>query len=176
MAKEIRLGVAQVPDVSAITRTVPALSGNHDTMPEKGPLYATKSDLVECDALALGSPTRFGSMASPLKAFFESTSDLWISGNLIGKPATVFTSSTTLHGGQESTLLSMLVPLLHHGMLAVGVPYSEQALHETTTGGTPYGASHVAGTKNEATLSEHECVIARSQGKRLAEIVKKIAA
>lgn len=175
LAREIRFGVAEVPDVSAVMRTVPSLTENGDSVPENGPPYVTKSDLIECNALALGSPTRFGTIASPLKAFFESTTDVWISGQLIGKPATVFTSSATLHGGQESTLLSMLVPLLHHGMLAMGIPYSEQALSETKTGGTPYGASHVAGSKNEYELSEHECLIARTQGRRLAEVVQKLA-
>jgi NAD(P)H dehydrogenase (quinone) len=175
LAREIRFGVAEVPGVSVVMRTVASLAENGNSVPENGPPYVTKSDLIECDALALGSPTRFGTIASPLKAFFESTTDIWISGKLIGKPATVFTSSTTLHGGQESTLLSMLVPLLHHGMLAMGIPYSEQALSETKTGGTPYGASHVAGSKNEYELSEHECLIARTQGRRLAEVVQKLA-
>ena len=127
LAREIRLGAAEVSGVSVAMRTVPSLTENSNSIPDIWPPYATKSELIECDALALGSPTRFGTIASPLKAFFEATTDIWISGKLIGKPATVFTSSTTLHGGQESTLLSMLVPLLHHGMLAMGIPYSEQA-------------------------------------------------
>ena len=128
----------------------------------------------ECDALALGSPTRFGNMAAPVKAFLDGTSDLWLSGALINKPATVFTASGSLHGGQESTLLSMHIPLLHHGMVILGVPYSEAALQTTESGGTPYGASHVAGANNDRALTTHEIDVAITQGRRLAEIASQL--
>ncbi len=174
LADELRHGIIAVPGVNARLRTVPPLEGARD-VPVSGPPYVHKDDLRACAGLALGSPTRFGNMAAPMKAFLDSTSDLWISGSLIGKPACVFTSTGSLHGGQEATLLSMMLPLLHHGMLLMGVPYSEPALQDTGTGGTPYGASHVAGADNSRTLSEHEKKIGRALGKRLAETALKLA-
>ncbi len=134
----------------------------------------TVEELAECSGLAMGSPCRFGMMATPLKAFWESTSTLWLSGSLIDKPACVFTSSSSLHGGNEATLLSMSLPLLHHGMLLVGTPYSEPELHNTTTGGTPYGASHVSGLKSEPELSASEKAICDTLGQRLATLSKKL--
>lgn len=173
MAEHVARGVLSVPGCNPRVRTVPSLDGNLD-LPSSGPPYVVKSDLRECAGLALGSPTRFGNMAAPLKAFLDSTSDLWLSGDLIDKPAAVFTATSTQHGGQESTLLSMMLPLLHHGMLIVGVPYSEAALSETTSGGTPYGASHVAGVKNDRPLSGHERTICHALGKRLARMAAKL--
>lgn len=139
-----------------------------DAIPQTGPPYVSKDDLGACDGFALGSPTRFGNMAAPLKAFIDDTSDLWLSGTLIGKPACVFGSTSSLHGGQETTLLSMMLPLFHHGMTVLGVPYSEAALMDTESGGTPYGASHVAGPAGTRAITEHERVIARALGARLA--------
>ena len=173
LADEIRHGIIAVPGAAARLRTVPPLDGGGD-VPDSGPPYVRKEDLRECAGLALGSPTRFGNMAAPLKAFLDSTSDLWLSGSLIGKPACVFTSTSSLHGGQEATLLTMMLPLLHHGMLLLGVPYSEAALSDTTTGGTPYGASHVAGADNSRALSDHEKKIARTLGRRLAETAVRL--
>src|SRR3990167_2071557 len=150
MAHHIARGVESVPDVEARIRTVPSVSPNtkatEPEIPESGAPYATLEDLEKCDGLALGSPTRFGNMAAPLKYFLDSTSGLWVNGALTGKPAAVFTSTTTMHGGQESTLLSMMLPLLHHGMMVLGIPYTEPALSTTREGGTPYGASHVSGS------------------------------
>ncbi|MEQ8231849.1 MAG: NAD(P)H:quinone oxidoreductase [Gammaproteobacteria bacterium] len=174
LADAVRQGIDAERGVTARLRTVPPLDARTDDVPTQGPPYATKDDLRECAGLALGSPTRFGNMAAPLKAFIDTTSDLWLSGSLIGKPAAVFTSTSSLHGGQESTLLSMMLPLLHHGMLLLGVPYSEAALLATTSGGTPYGASHVAGADNELPLSEHERRIARALGRRLAQTVIRL--
>jgi len=174
LADAIRLGILAVGGCNPRLRTVPALDQDPTREPERGPPFATKADLRECAALALGGPTRFGAMATPLKVFLDSTSDVWMSGALIGKPACVFTSSASLHGGQETTLLSMIVPLLHHGMLIVGVPYSEVALMETAGGGTPYGASHHAGVHDERSLDEHERRIARALGRRLAEITLRL--
>ena len=173
LADEIRHGIIAVPGAGVRLRTVPPLEGA-STVPASGPPYASKADLRDCVGLALGSPTRFGNMAAPLKAFLDTTSDLWLSGSLIGKPACVFTSTSSLHGGQEATLLTMMLPLLHHGMLLLGVPYSEAALSDTSTGGTPYGASHVAGADNSRALSEHEKKIARTLGRRLAETAVKL--
>lgn len=169
LAQEIRRGVMTVADAGCRLRTVASLHDS-DALPADGPALVTKDDLRECDALALGSPTRFGNMAAPLKAFIDTTSDLWLSGTLIDKPAAVFTSTSSLHGGQETTLLSMALPLIHHGMLLVGVPYSESALLDTTSGGTPYGASHHAGGANADNLSAHEVRVARTLGARLARI------
>ncbi|HEX2200609.1 MAG TPA: NAD(P)H:quinone oxidoreductase, partial [Gammaproteobacteria bacterium] len=150
MAQLVARGIEEVAECQARLRTVPAVStvceAVADEIPAQGPPYASREDLVECAGLALGSPTRFGTMAAPLKYFLDSTGDLWLSGTLIGKPAAVFTSTASLHGGQESTLLSMMLPLFHHGMLVMGLPYSEPALLNTTAGGTPYGASHTAGS------------------------------
>jgi NAD(P)H dehydrogenase (quinone) len=180
MARQIARGVEEVVDMTARLRTVPAVStvceATADSIPESGAPYVELADLQECSGLALGSPTRFGNMAAPLKYFLDQTSQLWMTGALIGKPATVFTSTSSLHGGQEATLLSMMLPLLHHGMLLLGVPYSETALLHTTTGGTPYGASHLAGAESKLPLSDDEKRICRTQGRRIAETAKRQAA
>ncbi|HQU14801.1 MAG: NAD(P)H:quinone oxidoreductase, type IV [Chromatiales bacterium 21-64-14] len=172
MAQRIARGVEEVPDMQARIRTVPAVSpvsaAVEDEIPAAGPPYARHEDLTECAALALGSPTRFGNMAAPLKHFLDTTGSLWLSGALSGKPAAVFTSTSSLHGGQEATLLSMMLPLLHHGMLVLGIPYSETDLLSTTTGGTPYGPSHLAGTDSKRPLSEEERRLCRALGRRLA--------
>jgi len=146
-----------------------------ESIPASGAPYATAKDLRECAGLALGSPTRFGNMAAPLKHFLDSTGALWISGTLVGKPAAVFTSTSTQHGGQETTLLSMMLPLLHHGMLLLGVPYTEAALNRTASGGTPYGASHVAGLKNDNPLTADEKELCQALGKRLASVAHQLA-
>jgi len=173
LARRIARGIEEVPDCQARLRTVPAIStvceAVADTIPAEGPPYASLDDLRDCAGLALGSPTRFGNMAAPLKYFIDSTSSLWLSGTLAGKPAAVFTSTSSLHGGQESTLLSMMLPLLHHGMLLMGLPYSEGALLTTTSGGTPYGPSHTAGTDSKRPLTEAEKTLCRALGKRLAQ-------
>ena len=172
MANLIARGIASVQGCTARIRTVPPVSATVEAVepeiPLSGPPYATLDDLRECDGLALGSPTRFGNMAAPLKYFIDSTSALWVSGSLIGKPAAVFTSTATLHGGQESTLLSMMLPLLHHGMIILGIPYSETALGTTRTGGTPYGASHLSGQDGKLPISEEERQLCLALGKRLA--------
>ena len=170
MAEQIARGILMMPGATPILRTVPPWGAAPDAVPADGAPYATKDDLRHCDALALGSPTRFGNMAAAMKAFWDSTSDLWLSGALIDKPAAVFTSTASLHGGQESTLLTMMLPLLHHGMLIVGVPYSEPALTATTAGGTPYGPSHVAGPNDDRPLSDHERELCVALGKRLARL------
>jgi NAD(P)H dehydrogenase (quinone) len=175
LARGIESGGAQarvrtVPDLSP----VPDLARHEPAVPDEGPPYATLEDLTDCIGLALGSPTRFGNMAAPLKYFLDSTSTLWVSGALVGKPAAVFTSTASLHGGQESTLLSMMLPLLHHGMLVVGLPYSESALMRTTSGGTPYGASHVAGAQSDRPLTDDEAGLCRALGKRLARTALKL--
>ncbi len=175
MAEHIARGVMLVPGASPVLRTVPPWGAAADAVPEDGAPFVTKDDLRHCDALALGSPTRFGNMAAAMKAFWDSTSDLWVSGALVDKPAALFTSTASLHGGQESTLLTMMMPLLHHGMLIVGLPYSEPALTATTTGGTPYGASHVAGPNDDRPLSEHERELCVALGKRLARIALRLA-
>lgn len=166
----VRARLRQVPPVAAVTTTA------QPPVPDDGAPYATSGDLAECAGLIMGSPTRFGNMAAPLKHFLDSTAAAWVSGTLVGKPAAVFTSTTTMHGGQESTLLSMLTPLLHHGMLIVGIPFTEPALNTTTTGGTPYGASHVSGIQRDRPISDDERTLARAQGRRLAEIAKRLAA
>ena len=177
MAEAIATGIESV-GVEARVRTVPPVSDSiNDTaesVPNSGPPYATLEDLETCSALALGSPTRFGNMASALKYFFDRTSTQWLSGALEGKPACVFTSSSSMHGGQESTLLSMMLPLFHHGMIISGLPYTEPSLHTTTTGGTPYGASHVAGADHRE-LSSDEHALCVAQGKRLAELARKLS-
>lgn len=179
MAQLVARGIEEVPNAQARIRTVPPVStvceATADDIPAEGPPYATHNDLKECIGLALGSPTRFGNIASALKYFFDGTSDLWLSGTLAGKPAAVFTSSSSIHGGQESTLLSMSLPLLHHGMLMVGLPYSEIDLMHTTTGGTPYGASHVAGSDSKREISDEEKRLCKALGKRVAEIAVKLA-
>lgn len=178
MAEQIGRGVALVSEVTAKIRTVPPVSPDHEatlpSIPEAGAIYATLDDLKTCDALALGSPTRFGNMAAPMKHFWENTSSLWLNGDLVGKPAAVFTSTASLHGGQESTLISMILPLLHHGMLILGLPYTETDLLTTQTGGTPYGASHWAGVHSDLPLSDVEKRLCRALGKRLAETAKKL--
>lgn len=180
LAEQIARGINSVDGCSARVRTVPAVSATteatDEAVPESGPPYATNEDLQECAGLVLGSPTRFGNMAAALKYFLDGTAGAWLSGALAGKPAGVFTSTSSLHGGQESTLLTMAVPLLHHGMLLVGVPYSESALTETTTGGTPYGASHLARTQTETELSDDEVAVARALGARVAEAARKLSA
>lgn len=179
MAQHIAHGIESVNDCAARIRTVPAVStvceATADDIPADGPPYATLEDLQECTALALGSPTRFGNMAAPLKYFIDSTSGLWLSGALAGKPAAVFTSTSSIHGGQETTLLSMMLPLLHHGMLIMGLPYSETALLTTETGGTPYGPSHTAGTDSKRPLSEDEKSLCMALGRRLAETAASLA-
>lgn len=159
-----------------LLRTVPAISTNNEktepNIPDSGDIYAEPADLADCDALALGSPTRFGNMAAPLKYFWDTTSTQWIKGCLVDKPAGVFCSSSSHHGGQETTLLSMMIPLLHHGMLITGIPYTEPALNRTTTGGTPYGATHVTGHDNNQTLSQDEQELATSMGKRLTKLAQ----
>lgn len=178
MAQHIARGVEQVSGIAARIRTVPAVSPNTtasaDSVPEAGPPYATHEELKNCAGLALGSPTRFGNMAAPLKYFFDGTGALWQSGALIGKPAGFFTSTASLHGGQETTLLSMMLPLLHHGAMIVGVPYSETALLTTTNGGTPYGPSHLAGQDSKLPLSKDEEKLCQALGKRLAEVAIKL--
>lgn len=177
MAQFIARGVEQVDGVEAVIRTVPPVSPTSEqsdpSVPENGAPFATLDDLVECSGLALGSPTRFGNMAAPLKYFLDSTSALWMSGDLIGKPACVFTSTASLHGGQETTLLSMMLPLIHHGMMIIGIPYSEKDLVNTISGGTPYGASHMAG-QDKRGISDEERRLCIAQGKRLAELVLKL--
>lgn len=172
MARIIARGIEEVHGMQARLRTVPEVStvceATEDTIPQQGAPYVELADLKECSGLALGSPTRFGNMASPLKYFLDTTTPLWLSGSLIGKPAAVFTSSSSLHGGQESTLLSMMLPLLHHGMLITGLPYSETDLLHTQGGGTPYGASHHAGPDNNLPLSETEHNLCLALGRRLA--------
>ena len=174
MAKQVARGVEQVTGIEARIRTVPAISTTceavADDIPNDGPLYCSEQDLQHCAGLVMGSPTRFGNMAAPLKYFIDGTSSLWLSGTLIDKPAAVFTSSASLHGGQESTLLTMMLPLLHHGMLIAGLPYSEAALMNTRSGGTPYGASHVAGQQSDRDLDQDELSLCRALGKRVAGI------
>jgi NAD(P)H dehydrogenase (quinone) len=177
MADLIASGVERVAGASARLRTVPRVSTNIGTekaVPDEGAPYAELRDLEECAGLALGSPTRFGNMAAPLKHFLDGTSLLWQRGALAGKPACVFTSTASLHGGQEATLLSMMMPLLHHGMLVMGLPYTQAELNATRTGGTPYGASHFAGVADDQPISEHERTLCIAQGKRLAELTLKL--
>ncbi len=180
MARQVARGVEQESGAVARLRTVPPVSAVSEAtapaVPASGPPYATLADLVECDGLALGSPTRFGNMAAPLKHFIDGTSELWLSGALRDRPAALFTSTASLHGGQEATLLSMALPLLHHGMLIVGLPYSEPDLLSTATGGTPYGASHLAGVAADHALSDEEKRLCQALGRRLAGIALRLAA
>ena len=173
MASHVARGVEQVSGIEAMLRTVPAVSSEAEAstadIPEDGPLYASIEDLRDCAGLVLGSPTRFGNMAAPLKYFVDQTSSLWLTGSMIDKPAGVFTSTASLHGGQESTLLSMMLPLLHHGMVMVGLPYSESGLTNTSSGGTPYGASHHAGAMSDRAVDETELQLCRALGQRVAE-------
>jgi NAD(P)H dehydrogenase (quinone) len=179
LADQIARGVNSVAGCNARIRTVPAVSTNIEateaSIPDDGPPYVSNLDLTECAGLIMGSPTRFGNMAAALKYFLDGTASEWLSGALSGKPAGVFTSTSSLHGGQESTLLTMSVPLLHHGMLLVGIPFSEAALTQTTTGGTPYGASHLARDKNDLTLSDEETQVAQHLGRRVAEAAVKLS-
>jgi len=173
MAQHIARGVEVIPNCQARIRTVPPVSTvcetTEDDIPAEGPPYATLEDLQECSGLVLGSPTRFGNMAAPLKYFIDSTSSLWLSGALSGKPAAVFTSTSSLHGGQETTLISMMLPLMHHGMLILGLPYSETELLSTESGGTPYGPSHMAGSDSKRPLSTEEKNLCTALGKRIAK-------
>lgn len=178
MAQQIARGVDSVPGAQARLRTVPKVSANCEAtepdLPPTGAPYATLQDLEQCAGLALGSPTRFGNMAAPMKYFLDGTSGLWLKGALIGKPAAVFTSSGSMHGGNETTLLTMMIPLMHHGMLLVGLPYSEPQLGVTKTGGTPYGASHVGGAMDDQPISHDEKKLCLALGKRLAETTLKL--
>lgn len=177
MAYKIAEGI-ESQGCEAMLRTVPPVSDHIDvkatSVPVSGDPYITLNDLAHIDGLALGSPTRFGNMAAAMKYFIDSTSTQWLNGKLIGKPACVFTSSSSMHGGQESTLLSMMLPLFHHGMLLMSLPYSEPELAKTQTGGTPYGVSHVAGPDNKARLSDDESKLCIAQGKNLAQLVNKL--
>src|SRR5271163_1754324 len=178
LARQVCRGVEAVPGMQARLRTVAPVTISTERLdppvPNEGPPYATHDDLVQCCGLILGSPTRFGNMAAPVKFFLDGTSALWVSGALKDKPAAVFTSTQTLHGGQETTLLSMMLPLLHHGMYLVGLPYSEPGLTETASGGTPYGASHVAGRAGHGTLSDIERDLARALGARVAALASRL--
>jgi NAD(P)H dehydrogenase (quinone) len=178
LARQVCRGVESVPGMQARLRTVAPVAVTTERLdppvPPDGPPYATHDDLTECCGLVLGSPTRFGNMAAPMKYFFDGTSALWVSGALAGKPAGVFTSTQTVHGGQESTLLSMMIPLLHHGMYLVGLPYTERGLHDTRSGGTPYGASHVAAVSGSAELSAVERDLARALGERVAALAARL--
>jgi NAD(P)H dehydrogenase (quinone) len=177
LARQACRGIESIAGASATLRTVPPVSAGSEAapqpVPDRGPPYATLEELRRADALMLGSPTRFGNMAAPLKYFIDSTSSLWLDGALAGKPAAVFTASQTMHGGQETTLLSMMLPLLHHGMLLVGLPYTERALSSTRGGGSPYGASHVAALQQD--LTEDEKVLAQALGKRVAQLAVTLA-
>jgi NAD(P)H dehydrogenase (quinone) len=177
LARQACRGIESIPGASATLRTVPAVTASSEVapraVPDQGPPFATLEELRRADALMLGSPTRFGNMAAPLKYFLDSTASLWLDGSLAGKPAAVFTATQTMHGGQETTLLSMMLPLLHHGMLLVGLPYTERALSTTRAGGSPYGASHVAGVQHGLTEDERE--LAQALGKRVAQLAVTLA-
>ena len=179
MAQAIAQGIEMVSGMEARIRTVPAISANCEateaSIPDEGAVYCTEDDLKYCSGLVMGSPTRFGNMAAPLKYFIDNTSNLWMTGKLVNKPAGVFTATSSLHGGQETTLVSMMLPLMHQGMVMVGVPYSESSLSQTTTGGTPYGPSHVAGADSKNPVSADEKAIAISHGKHLARIALQLA-
>lgn len=179
LAGQIGRGVARIPGIEARLRAVPPVSPDTEAslppVPDEGAPYATKADLAGCSGLAIGSPTRFGNMAAPLKHFLDTTGDLWLSGALTGKPAGAFTSTGSLHGGQETTLMTMMMPLLHHGMVLCGLPYTEKALGETESGGTPYGPSHWAGTAEQLPLSEHEKTLCQAFGQRLATLALKLS-
>jgi NAD(P)H dehydrogenase (quinone) len=178
LAQYVARGVESVSGIEARIRAVPPVAPTTEKtdppIPEHGAVYATLDDLAGCAALAMGSPTRYGNMAAPIKHFIDSTINLWMNGSLVGKPASVFTATATMHGGQESTLLSMINPLLHLGMVIVGIPYTEPRLTTTVTGGTPYGASHVSGPTHANELSEDEQQLAMALGKRLAQIALKL--
>jgi NAD(P)H dehydrogenase (quinone) len=178
MAQLMARGIEKVPGMQARLRTVPRVSSVTEAIepqvPDNGAPYAELGDLEQCAGLALGSPTRFGNMAAPLKYFLDTTSPLWLKGTLSGKPAALFTSTASLHGGQESTLLSMMLPLLHHGMLIVGLPYTQSELNATRTGGTPYGPSHFAGLADDQPVADTERALCIAQGRRLADIALKL--
>ena len=180
LARQIARGIGEVDGMSARIRTVPPVSAVTQSaappVPEDGAPYVEPRDLVECAGLALGSPTRFGNMAAPVKYWLDGLVGEWTSGTLVGKPAAVFTSTATMHGGQESTLLTMMVPLLHHGCVLMGIPYTEAALSTTRSGGTPYGASHVAGNSDDPQPTDEEAQLARALGRRLATLVAKVSA
>ncbi len=179
LARQIARGIGEVPGMAARLRTVPPVAPTTETasppVPETGAPYVQRADLADCAGLVLGSPTRFGNMAAPLKHFIDGLGAEWASGILVGKPAAAFTSTATQHGGQESTLLSMMLPLLHHGCVIAGIPYTEPLLGSTRSGGTPYGASHVAGTSDDPHPSEEEAVLARALGKRIAGLAARLA-
>lgn len=179
LAREVCHGIDSVPGMASRLRTVPAVTTTVESraspVPAAGPPYAQNRDFVECAGLVMGSPTRFGNMAAPLKYFLDGTGSEWLAGKAVGKPAGVFTSTSTLHGGQESTLLTMAIPLLHHGMLLVGVPFTEKALSATTTGGSPYGATHVSWNRDDDSLSDDEIHVARVLGRRVAETAARLA-
>ncbi len=178
MARLVARGVEEIEGIRARVRTVPPVSATceavEDSIPEQGPPYATQDDLRECAGLALGSPTRFGNMAAPLKYFLDQGGGIWLSGALAGKPAGVFTSTSSLHGGQETTLLSMMLPLLHHGMVITGLPYANEALLSTQSGGTPYGPSHLAGPDSDRPLSDEEKTLCRALGRRVAGLARAL--
>ena len=178
LARQVARGIESVDGASARLRTVPAVSSQTEAVksdiPDSGPPYAGPDDLRECQGMIIGSPTRFGNAAAPLKLFLDNTLTEWLEGTLVGKPAGVFTSTGSMHGGQETTLLSMMLPLIHHGMLIVGVPYTEPALRKTTSGGTPYGATHVANYDGPPKLTKEEQDLARVLGKRVAQIAVKL--
>ena len=178
MAKHIARGVERIKGAEAVLRTVPPVAPVTETaapaVPEDGAVYASEDDLKHCNGLILGSPTRFGNMAAPLKHFLDNTGSLWMSGALIDKPAAVFTSTSSLHGGQESTLLSMALPLLHHGMVFAGIPYNQPGLVLTRGGGTPYGASHHAGDDSKRALDEHEIALCEALGERVARLAQHL--
>jgi len=180
LARLIARGVEEIEGVRARIRQVPPVApvteAAQPPVPDEGAPYVEPRDLHECAGLVMGSPTRFGNMAAPMKQFIDSTPAEWASGALAGKPGAVFTSTSTMHGGQESTLLSMMIPLLHHGMLIVGIPFTEPALNTTTTGGTPYGASHVSGVGRDRPISDDERTLARALGRRVADVAKRLAA
>lgn len=179
MADLIARGVESVAGIEARVRTVPAVSPNTEAsepeVPAEGAIYCSAEDFAQCSGLALGSPTRFGNMAGAMKHFIDGTGAQWMSGSMISKPAGVFTSTASLHGGQESTLLSMQIPLLHHGMLIAGIPYSETELNSTTSGGTPYGPSHLAGPDGKLPINDEESALCQAFGKRLAELALKLS-
>ena len=179
LARHVARGIGEVPGMAARLRTVPPVATATQVAsppePEEGAPYVDRADLAECAGLLLGSPTRFGNMAAPLKHFIDTLGGEWTSGTLVGKPAGVFTSTATMHGGQEATLLSMMIPLLHHGCVVAGIPYTEPQLSTTRGGGTPYGASHVAGNRDETQPSEDEAALARALGKRIATLAARLA-
>ncbi|WP_038054449.1 MULTISPECIES: NAD(P)H:quinone oxidoreductase [Thermomonas] len=180
LARQIARGIGEVDGMQARLRTLPPVAPVTQTAqppePEDGAPYVEKRDLAECAGLLLGSPTRFGNMAAPVKHFLDTLGAEWASGTLVGKPAAAFTSTATMHGGQESTLLTMLVPLLHHGCVVAGIPFTEAALNTTRSGGTPYGASHVAGIDDDPQLSDDETVLARALGRRIAQLAQRLQA